>query len=277
MTTIGQKHVLNYLKKSIEKNRISHAYLFEGLKYSGTKDVALWFVKYLECQSQKTTKPCGLCQSCQDIDKNRYPDLAMVSIEGDKKEISIERIRELRRHLSLSAYSGPYKIAIIKEADKMTSEAANALLKTLEEPQGNTVLILITSTPSALPKTIVSRCEEIKFKTVSLDKVPKNFIEKEYTEILQKPLTDIFKYIEQTSKKKKQIIPLLDSWLFLFRDFLMKKKESKYSQGQLIKIIKEIQKTKNLVLNTNINKRLAIENLVLILDTNLRMKNEFTN
>jgi len=270
MNIIGQEHILNYLKKSIEKNRVSHAYLFEGLEGLGTKVVALWFAKYLECQSQKAIKPCGVCQSCKDIDKNRYPDLAIISIKDNKKEISIEQIRELKRHLSLSAYSGLYKIAIIKEADKMTSEAANALLKTLEEPQGNTVLILITSTPSLLPKTIVSRCEEIKFKTVSLDKMPKSFIEKEYTEILQKPLTDIFKYIEQISKKKKQIIPLLDSWLFSFRDSLMKKGESKYSQSNnaestenFIKILKEIQKTKNLISNTNVNKRLALEVLAI--------------
>lgn len=239
---IGHQHILNYLKKSIEKNRISHAYLFEGPEYLGKKAVALWFAKTLGCQK---------------------PDITIVLTPADKKEISIEQIRELRRYLSLSSHSSPYKIAIIDEAEKMTDEAVNALLKTLEEPRGNAVLILITNTPSALPETILSRCEEIKFRGGSLDRISKNFIKKEYTDILQWSLSDVFKYLEKIPKESPEALNLLDSWLFWFRDLLVKNRETEYSQEQLVKIIKEIQKTKNLISNTNTNQRLALENLVL--------------
>lgn len=237
----GQEHILNYLKKSIKKNRVSHAYLFVGPEHSEKKEVALWFAESLGCQN---------------------PDITEISVPENKKEISIKQIRELRRYLSLSPHSSPYKVAIIKEVERMTAEAANALLKTLEEPKGDAVLILITNIPSALPDTIISRCEEIKFRATSLDKIPKDFIKEEYTDILGKPLNDIFKDIEKISKTT-QITPLLDSWLFWFRDLLLKNKKTKYSKEQLVKILKEIQKTKGLILNTNINPRLALEVLVL--------------
>ena len=239
MTVVGQQHILNYLKKSIEKNRVSHAYLFEGSERSGKKTVALWFAKCLKCQS---------------------PDITEVTVPKNKEEIGIEQIRKLKKYLSLSPHSSPYKVAIIEEAEKMTSDAANALLKTLEEPRGNAVLILIANIASALPETILSRCEEIKFKTVSLDKISKNFIKKEHIDIIQGPLNDKFKYIEKIYKNKTEITNLLDSWLFWFRERMMDTNDGKY-----VKILKEIQKTKNLILNTNVNKRLALEVLILTL------------
>lgn len=232
---IGLEHILNYLKKSIEKNRVSHAYLFVGPVHSEKEKIALWFAKSLGCQR---------------------PDITEIGLLEDKKEISIEQIRELRRYLSLSPHSSPSKVAVIDEAEKMTPEAANALLKTLEEPRGNTVLILITNLSSALPDTIISRCETIKFRAPSLDKFFKDSIKKEHVDILQKPLNDIFIYLEKISKEGSQIIPVLNSWLFWFREKM--KKDAKYA-----KITKEIQRTKDLILNTNINKRLALENLAL--------------
>lgn len=261
--TTGQEHILNYLKKSVENNRISHAYLFEGAEHLGKKTVALWFAKILECQGESIEKPCNKCRSCQDIEKNRHPDVKIISVTDGKKEISIEQIRELRRYLSLFPHSSSYKIAIIDSAETMDDEAANALLKTLEEPRGNAVLILIASIVSALPETILSRCEEIKFRTSSLDKISKDLIKKEYIDILQRSLNDIFKYIEKIPKESPEALNLLDSWLFWFRDLLVKNKKTKYSQGQLVEIIRKIQKTKDLISNTNINQRLALENLVL--------------
>jgi len=253
MAVVEQQHILNYLKKSIEKNRISHAYLFEGPDLpagrqgrSGKKTVALWFAKCLKCQSPDITEVT--------VPKNKEPACRQAG------KIGIKQIRELKKYLSLSPHSSPYKVAIIEEAEKMTSDAANALLKTLEEPRGNAVLILIANIASALPETILSRCEEIKFKTVSLDKISKDFIKKEHIDIIQRPLNDKFKYIEKIYKNKTEIFNLLDSWLFWFRERMMGANDGKY-----VKILKEIQKTKNLILNTNVNKRLALEVLILML------------
>ena len=239
---IGHQHILNYLKNSIESKRISHAYLFEGSEHLGKKTVALWFAKLLGCES---------------------PDITEITIREDKKEISIEQIRELRRYLSLSPHSSPYKIAIIDSAEKMTDEAANALLKTLEEPRGNAILILISSVPSSLPETILSRCENIKFRGGSLDKISNDFIKKEHLDVLQGSINDIFRYLEKIPKEGSEALNLLNSWLFWFRDLLIKDERTKYSQEQLVKIIREIQRVKDLISNTNTNQRLALENLVL--------------
>ena len=142
---------------------------------------------------------------------------------------------------------------IIDNAELMNIASSNALLKTLEEPQENTILILITSKPDFLPKTILSRLQDVKFKDVPLSKV--SVVNKEYTDILNKSLNDIFKFIEEISKGK-EIFSLLDSWLFSFRNLMIKDK--KY-----LEIVKEIQKTRELISSSNVNKRLALENLVL--------------
>ena len=140
---------------------------------------------------------------------------------------------------------------IIDNAELMNIASSNALLKTLEEPQENTILILITSKPDFLPKTILSRLQDVKFKDVPLSKV--SVVNKEYTDILNKSLNDIFKFIEEISKGK-EIFSLLDSWLFSFRNLMIKDK--KY-----LEIVKEIQKTRELISSSNVNKRLALENL----------------
>lgn len=270
MTIIGHQHIINYLKRSIEKNKISHAYLFEGSEHLGKKTVALWFTKCLECQSQESKKPCGKCRSCQDIYKNQHPDLTIISVVENKNEtrlparkVSIDQIRELRRYLSLSPHSSPYKIAIIDSAERMTDEAANALLKTLEEPRGNAVLILITNIASALPETILSRCEEIKFREVKKSEIEDyllnegcnrkeaivisrlslgkpgiaidlfkkkssgNFNRQELNEFLNflnKSYPERCKFIENIVKKDISLTKLLDEWINLFRDLFFAKK-----------------------------------------------------
>ena len=152
----------------------------------------------------------------------------------------------------------------------MNSEASNALLKTLEEPLGNAILILITSNPNLLSKTILSRLQEIRFKSDSLNKVAKDFIVEEHINILKKPLNDIFKYIEKITKENKEgkennaeIFPILNSWLFWFREKLIHE-EDKIKEN--LNIIKEIQKTKGLISGTNVNQRLALENLILCIN-----------
>lgn len=229
-------------KKAIKTNQLAHGYLFWGpdpptgeAGNMSKKDTAFWLADFLK------TSP--------------FDVLYIVPEEG-KKDISIEQIRRARKHLSLSSYNSSYKFAIIDKAETMNLDASNALLKTLEEPSGNTILILISSKPDFLPKTIISRLQEVRFKDIPLDKISKDIIQQEYIDILKKPLNDIFKYIETVSKNGSEVMPLLDSWLFWFREKM--KQDSKYAP-----ILKEIQKTKDLISTTNINKRLALENLVL--------------
>jgi len=226
-----------------KKEKLAHGYLFWGGESEEMKDTAFKLAEFLK------TNPF---------------DILYIFLEGDKTEISIEQIRKARKHLSLSSYSSVYKFVIINEAELMNSEAANALLKTLEEPQGNTIFTLITQKPELLPKTILSRLQEVRFKPVSLNQIYKKFLNKEYINLLQKPLNDIFKIIERITKEEKtEIFPLLDCWLFFFRDLLINRSATSQQRDKFAKIVKEIQKTKDLIFSTNVNQRLALENLAL--------------
>ncbi|MFH1308917.1 MAG: AAA family ATPase [Patescibacteria group bacterium] len=224
------QNILDFFKKAIEFNNLAHAYLFYGPRGSGKKDTAFWLSEYLKVSPF---------------------DILYVVPEQDKKDISINQIRQAKRHLTLSSDS--YRFVIIDNADLMNIESSNALLKTLEEPQEKTVLILITTTPDLLPKTILSRLQDVKFKDIPLSKMSFN---KKYVDILKESTNDIFKFIESFIKEDLDIFSLLDSWLFYFRDLMLKDK--KYLQN-----IKEIQKTKDLISSSNVNKRLALENLIL--------------
>jgi len=250
MTTERNKHILEFLKRAVKAGKLAHGYLFWGSEDppagGGKKDVAFWLADFLK------TNPF---------------DILYISLKQGKKDISIDQIREAKKHLSLSPYNSLYKFVIIDGAELMNLNACNALLKTLEEPQGDTVLILITSKPGFLPKTIISRLQEVRFRQIPLSEISKDFIKEEYTEILQKPLNEIFKFIENISKTSSEIFLVLDSWLFWFRDLMIKAKSRPESGSpeNFVKILKEIQKTKDLISTTNINKRLALENLVLML------------
>lgn len=241
MGEIKNQHIFDFFKKAKESGNLAHGYLFWGPEDKEKMEVALWLGKILEIGDF---------------------DILRIATGEEKKEISINQIRAAKRHLNLSPFSGLYKLAIINEAEKMNSEAANALLKMLEEPHQNTILILITSEPESLPKTIVSRLQEIRFQPISLNGVAKQFIDKKYTDLLQKPLNDIFKEMEKISKGEDEIFPLLDSWMFWFREKMIEQTKTE-TKSRFSEIIKEIKKTKNLISSTNVNQRLALENLVL--------------
>jgi len=224
------QNISDFFKRAIQFNKLAHAYLFYGPSNSGKKDTAFWLADYLKVSPF---------------------DILYIIPEENKKDISIDQIRKAKKHLSLSSQN--YRFVIINNAELMNIASSNALLKTLEEPQENTILILITSKPDFLPKTILSRLQDVKFKDIPLSKI--SVVNKEYTDILNKSLNDIFKFIEEISKGK-ETFSLLDSWLFSFRNLMIKDK--KY-----LEIVKEIQKTRELISSSNVNKRLALENLVL--------------
>jgi len=195
---IGHQKKVDFLKKSAEKNRVSHGYLFYGQEKIGKKKIAIELAKTLQCLEKN--KPCGLCKNCRDIDNNNHPDLVIIGKEeksGDGEnssgQISISKIRNLRKTLSLSPYLGNYKIAIIDDAHCLNIHSANALLKTLEEPKGKAVIILVSSHPNLLPKTIRSRLQQIKFSLV-----PKNILAKqlEGTAFKEEQKDEILKIIQ---------------------------------------------------------------------------------
>ncbi len=168
---VGHEKQVKFLAKGIEKHRLAHAYLFVGPGGVGKLTVALAFAKALNCQRRKDGTFCGQCKSCLTIDQASHPDVHLISPESDKSgEISIAQIKKLCRDFTLSALSGFYKVGIIDGADILGLPAANAFLKTLEEPLGKTTFILTSASGQILP-TISSRCQILKFPSLSILKV----------------------------------------------------------------------------------------------------------
>ena len=163
----GHKKQWQFLKSLKESDRIPHAFLFSGESQIGKRKTAVEFAKLIFCKDSK--KPCDKCRSCVDIDQNRHPDF--IFLGPDSKNIQISQIRDLVWKLSLKPYSSDCKIAIIDNAHLMDREAQNCFLKTLEEPKGNTSLILITEYPEALLPTITSRTQRIKFFSVGKQEI----------------------------------------------------------------------------------------------------------
>jgi DNA polymerase-3 subunit delta' len=162
---IGHNNIIENLKNALRSGRIANAYVFAGPANVGKEFVALNFAKALNCLTNRDD-PCDKCISCRRIDDGNHADVMIIRPDGTR--LKIDQMRSLQKHGSYRAIEGNYKICIITEAEKMTAEAANSLLKTLEEPPGIMVLILLTTIYSALLPTIRSRCQSLKFSPVSL-------------------------------------------------------------------------------------------------------------
>lgn len=172
---VGHKTIVSYLQQSLENEKVGHAYLFTGPRQIGKNTVAQYFVNSLICDGLNKGSgpvPCGQCEYCRQMANKMHPDFFYVSREINektgklKKNISIEQIRQLQNKLSLHSFLNSYKVAIIDQAESLSLEAANSLLKTLEEPSPKTVIILLASNLVVLPQTIASRCQVIKFLPV---------------------------------------------------------------------------------------------------------------
>ena len=145
---VGQDQIKDFIKKSACMNKISHAYILCGEKGSGRYELARLFAATLQCSKEHDPwnleafdKPCGECRSCLQMESGNQPDV--ITLTHEKKTIGVDDIRDqVNNHVSIKPYAGPYKIYIIPEADKMTEQAQNALLKTIEEPPGYAIIIL---------------------------------------------------------------------------------------------------------------------------------------
>ena len=160
---IGNEKVKELLNKTVNSNNILHSYLFVGVDGIGKSLFAKEFAKMILCNG--STKPCSKCKSCIEFDNNNNPDFMIV--ENEEKSIKIEQIRYLNAKISEKPISSNRKVYIINNADTMTTEAQNSLLKTLEEPPEYACIILITSNESKLLNTIKSRCIKINFNKIS--------------------------------------------------------------------------------------------------------------
>lgn len=160
---LGQDRVVDALQRSVGTQRVAHAYLFDGPAGCGRRATALALIGRLFCGSPADGDACGTCPSCRKLAAGNHPDLHLLEPLPDKRDISIDQVRELQQVLSLRPFEASRKACLIDPAERMTVGAANALLKTLEEPPGHAVLILVSSQSDLLLATVRSRCQQLRF------------------------------------------------------------------------------------------------------------------
>lgn len=210
---IGQKEVVNILKEELKDDRINHAYLFYGKEGIGKKTLATEFARALLC-NQIENDSCNICNNCRRVEHGNHPDLKIIEGNEKTKNLKIEQIREMQKEIAYKPYESEYKIYIIDGAENMTTQAANSLLKTLEEPPSYAVIILISEELNKLLPTVISRCQNLRFSNISREKMQK-FLDKENVEESKKELIiglargsigkakELYKNDEFLNKRKK--------------------------------------------------------------------------
>jgi len=164
---VGQTKVVSLLQRSLERETVAHAYLVIGPPHVGKMTLALDLAKALNCEA--SDPPCGVCHSCQKIALAKHADVQIIGLSGDgdlvdkpRVEISIDQIRQMQHSASFPPFEGRCKVFIIDRAELLSDEAANCLLKTLEEPVGKVVFMLLTINDRLLPATVISRCQRLE-------------------------------------------------------------------------------------------------------------------
>jgi DNA polymerase-3 subunit delta' len=175
-TIIGHERPVNILKRALANHRLAHAYLFSGMPGVGKKLTALALAAGVNCRDAGTGGACGACPSCRKAASGGHPDIHLLASGGD--EIKIDQIRQIQADLSLKPFEGSKKTLIVDGAENMNTASANAFLKTLEEPPGDALIILITAQPHGLLPTIRSRCQEIRFLPLSRRALAKALVER---------------------------------------------------------------------------------------------------
>src|SRR6184192_2428912 len=161
---VGQTHVTRTLKNAVEQNRLAHAYLFVGPRGTGKTSTARILAKALNCIHGPTVTPCGKCDNCREIAGGNSLDVIELDAASNR---GIDDVRELRDNVRYAPAKGRFKIYIIDEVHMLTKEAANALLKTLEEPPKHVIFCLATTEPEKLPITILSRCQRFDLHRIA--------------------------------------------------------------------------------------------------------------
>lgn len=174
---VGHKDIIKYIGNAVMEDRVSHAYILNGERGSGKKMLASLFAMTLLCEKHRSD-PCNECHSCIQAESGNHPDIIRVTHEKPNT-ISVDDIREqVNNTIDIKPYQGPYKIYIIPEADRMTAQAQNALLKTIEEPPKYAVIFLLIENAELLLPTINSRCVMLKLRNIKDTLIKKYLMEK---------------------------------------------------------------------------------------------------
>jgi len=288
---IGHEWAIQLLRGHIVQDTLRHAYLITGPAGIGKKNLALRFIQAIYCQSPvEPGIPCRICQTCQNIARLEHPDLFLVTVEEDSTQIKIDQIRELVHLFSLTPYIASRKIGLLLNFERANPHAQNSILKTLEEPPGNSIMILTATTADSLLDTITSRCEELKLNTVPISISSKgleqfhgipaeqaNFLAhisggkpeialkyhqepaalelretllNDHHQILQKKSVERFAYASKMEKDPRMVGKVLDTWSSLWHDILLQAGKSQAPIQNIDKKTEITQITNNIDLKT---------------------------
>ena len=182
---LGHDRPKDILRRAARGGRVHHAYLFSGPEGVGKWLVARAFAAALDCEHPENGEACGRCLACRKMADENHPDLKLVlPVDKDDKadlergKIKIEQVRDLQRWAQFSPYEGKWKVALLRSADRMNVQSANAMLKTLEEPRPDSVFVLVAENAHQLPATVLSRCQNLAFGPLALEIVEQQLVQR---------------------------------------------------------------------------------------------------
>lgn len=174
---VGQEHLKEHLENAIKMDKVSHAYIINGEKNAGKEFIAKTFAMALQCENRQGIEPCGECHSCKQALSGNHPDIIFITHEKPGT-IGVDDIRrQINNDVAIKPYKGPWKIYIMNEGEKMTVQAQNALLKTLEEPPEYAVLLILAANVDSLLPTVLSRCVVLNMKPAKDAQIKKYLME----------------------------------------------------------------------------------------------------
>jgi DNA polymerase III subunit delta' len=184
--TIGQSKIFDLLKRAMERGSLSHAYLLVGPQHVGKMTLALDLAMTLNCRAEQSKRPCGECLSCRKIAEGKHSDISVTSLISnqsgedikEKTEIGIEQIKDMLHSASLPPFEGRQRVYIIEEAGLLSMDAANRLLKSLEEPPSGVIFLLLTANAALVPATVISRCQRLNLSRLKTAEIEAALIER---------------------------------------------------------------------------------------------------
>lgn len=263
---IGHNWAVDMLRRHIATGEVRHAYLFAGSPGLGRRSLALSFACALNCADPPAPgEACGACRDCRQIKSMRHPDMAVVQAEKEGGVLKVEQVRDVKRTVSLKPFQANYRVALFLRFQEANDSAANALLKTLEEAPDHAILLLTADTTESLLPTIVSRCEVLRLRPLSIERIvlhlrslgadegvarliahisggrpgyalnlleDKSMLEVRKTrledlrELLSASRVEKFAYAEKLAKDREAMRQTLVTWLSFWRDVLLRAAEA---------------------------------------------------